>query len=136
MAVALETLKREGKIETAYVLDFDLHYGDGTVNILQNRDYVTIDNPESHHREAYLDEISTKLSRCRADIIAISAGFDNHQDDWGGLLRTEDYRDMGKMARDAALSYGGGYFAILEGGYNHQVLGDNVMALIRGMSGE
>jgi acetoin utilization deacetylase AcuC-like enzyme len=36
--------------------------------------------------------------------------------------------------RKAALNNGGGYFAILEGGYNHQVLGDNVMALIQGMS--
>ncbi len=75
------------------------------------------------------------MSRCRADIIGISAGFDNHQDDWGGLLRTDDYRDIGKMVREAASTYGGGCFAILEGGYNHQVLGDNVMALIQGMSG-
>ena len=44
MAVALETLRRQNKIETAYVLDFDLHFGDGTVNILGDRDYVTVYN--------------------------------------------------------------------------------------------
>jgi acetoin utilization deacetylase AcuC-like enzyme len=33
MAVALLTLKDEGLIETATILDFDLHYGDGNVNI-------------------------------------------------------------------------------------------------------
>ena len=135
MAVALETLKQEGKIETAHVLDFDLHFGDGTMNILERRDYVTVHNPESHHRKAYLAEISSQLSRCRADIIGISAGFDYHQDDWGGLLTTEDYRDIGQMVRETALKCGGGCFAILEGGYNHQVLGNNVMALIHGMSG-
>jgi acetoin utilization deacetylase AcuC-like enzyme len=135
MAIALEVLKRKGKIKTAYVLDFDLHFGDGTVNILQNRDYVTVHNPESAHRDTYLNEISTQLSLCRADIIGISAGFDNHRDDWGGLLRTEDYHDIGKLVRKAALKNGGGYFAILEGGYNHQVLGDNVLSLILGMSG-
>jgi acetoin utilization deacetylase AcuC-like enzyme len=134
MAIALEVLKHKGKIKTAYVLDFDLHFGDGTVNIFQNRDYVTIHNPESTHRDAYLNEISTQLSLCRADIIGISAGFDNHRDDWGGLLRTEDYHDIGNLVRKAALNNGGGCFAILEGGYNHQVLGDNVMALIQGMS--
>ncbi len=34
MAVALEKLYREKKIGTAFILDFDLHFGDGTVNIL------------------------------------------------------------------------------------------------------
>jgi hypothetical protein len=37
MAVALLTLKDEGLIETATILDFDLHYGDGNVNILDHR---------------------------------------------------------------------------------------------------
>ena len=134
MAIALEVLRRENKIKTAYVLDFDLHFGDGTVNILQNRDYVTIHNPESTDRNAYLNEISTQLASCRADIIGISAGFDNHRDDWGGLLRTDDYHDIGELVRQTALRNDAGYFAILEGGYNHQVLGDNVLALIQGMS--
>jgi len=134
MAIALEVIKRKGKIKTAFVLDFDLHFGDGTVNILQNREYVTVHNPESTNRDIYLNEISRQLSLCRADIIGISAGFDNHRDDWGGLLRTEDYHDIGKMVRKTALNNGAGYFAILEGGYNHQVLGDNVLALIEGMS--
>ena len=134
MAIALEVLRREDKIKTAYVLDFDLHFGDGTVNILQNRDYVTIHNPESTDRDAYLNEISTQLTACHADIIGISAGFDNHRDDWGGLLRTDDYHDIGKLVRQTAQRNDAGYFAILEGGYNHQVLGDNVLALIQGMS--
>jgi acetoin utilization deacetylase AcuC-like enzyme len=37
------------------------------------------------------------------------------------------------MVKDAAHNNKGGYFAILEGGYNHGVLGQNVMALIEGM---
>jgi acetoin utilization deacetylase AcuC-like enzyme len=135
MAVALEVLKRQHEIETAYVLDFDLHFGDGTVNILEGKDYVTVYNVEASSREVYLEEISTQMARCRADIIGISAGFDNHQDDWGGLLRTEDYHEIGKLVRDSTLKHGGGCFAVLEGGYNHQVLGENVLALINGMSG-
>jgi acetoin utilization deacetylase AcuC-like enzyme len=134
MAVALEVLNRQNKIKSAYVLDFDLHFGDGTVNILGNRDYVTIHNVEASTREAYFDEISMELSVCQADIIGISAGFDNHKEDWGGLLRTEDYRQIGKLVRESASRVGGGCFAILEGGYNHHVLGDNVMALINGLS--
>jgi len=38
------------------------------------------------------------------------------------------------MVREASLSSGGGCFALLEGGYNHKVLGQNVTALINGMS--
>jgi acetoin utilization deacetylase AcuC-like enzyme len=38
--------------------------------------------------------------------------------------------------RDSARRCGGGCFGILEGGYNHQVLGHNVMALIEGLSGQ
>jgi len=47
----------------------------------------------------------------------------------------KDYHDIGKQVRKVAPNNGGGYFAILEGGYNHQVLGYNVLSLILGMSG-
>jgi len=40
---------------------------------------------------------------------------------------------MGSLVREASLKNGGGCFAILEGGYNHLVLGDNVLAFIEGM---
>ena len=134
MAVALEHLKRTGKIQSAYVLDIDLHFGDGTVNILGARDYVTVQNVEDGDRALFLDEISQAMAACQADIIGISAGFDNHREDWGGLLLTKDYYEIGRMVSIAAKRSGGGCFAILEGGYNHQVLGGNVLALIDGMS--
>jgi len=40
---------------------------------------------------------------------------------------------MGKMVKEAAKRNQGGCFAILEGGYNHRVLGQNVLALLEGM---
>ncbi len=136
MAIALDKLKREKKIQTAYILDIDLHFGDGTVNILGSEDYVKVHNVSTDQRDAYLKEISAEMKQCHADIIGISAGFDNHQADWGGLLKTEDYRQIGQMVREAAINSKGGCFAILEGGYNHNVLGLNVMALIEGLSGQ
>lgn len=136
MAIALERLRRTKEIESAYVLDFDLHFGDGTVNILESKDYVRIHNVVSHLRGDYMDEIADEMAHCRADIIGISAGFDNHEQDWGGTLRTDDYREIGRMVREAAERCEGGCFGILEGGYNHNVLGHNVMALIQGLSGK
>ncbi|MCU0586072.1 MAG: histone deacetylase family protein [Desulfobacterales bacterium] len=134
MAVALQAMKQAGRIQTAYILDFDLHYGDGTVNILAHRDWVDLHNPGAHERKAYLWEVAEELARCRADIIGISAGFDNHRQDWGGLLMTEDYFEMGRMVREAARRSRAGCFAILEGGYNPYVLGRNVLALMNGLS--
>lgn len=134
MVIALEALKRRKKIGTAFVLDIDLHFGDGTVNICQDKDYVAIFNGASNNREVYLEEISQQMENCRADIIGISAGFDNHEKDWGGLLRTEDYFKIGQMVQKAALRCEGGCFGVLEGGYNHEVLGQNVLALIHGLS--
>jgi acetoin utilization deacetylase AcuC-like enzyme len=136
MAISLEHLRRDNKIKSAYVLDIDLHYGDGTVNILKAKDYVAIHNVRANHRDAYMDEVADVMKHLKADVIGISAGFDNHEDDWGGTLKTEDYKEIGRMVRDAASRSGGGCFGILEGGYNHGVLGYNVMALIEGLSGE
>jgi acetoin utilization deacetylase AcuC-like enzyme len=135
MAVALETLHRQKKIENACVLDIDLHFGDGTANILGNRNWVTVVNVEAHSRSRYLQEVEETLKNCRANLIGISAGFDNHVEDWGGLLYTEDYEKIGDRVRSTAVRNGGGCFAILEGGYNHKVLGENVLALMQGMAG-
>lgn len=135
MAISLLRLKREKRIERAFVLDFDLHYGDGNVNILQNEPWVTILNPESTSRSDYLDEVETTLDDCDADMIAVSAGFDHHINDWGGLLHTADYQMMGMWVNEAARRNGGGCYGILEGGYNHNVLGSNVLAFIRGLGG-
>ena len=135
MAISLEYLKQEQKIETAYVLDIDLHFGDGNVNILKGKNYVTVHNIAGSSREAYMNEVKDEMENCRADVLGLSAGFDNHEDDWGGTLVTEDYHDIGRIVLDASIRHGGGCFAILEGGYNHEVLGHNVMALIQGLSG-
>jgi len=134
MAVSLQALRSEQLINTAFVLDIDLHYGDGTDNILGTSSWVETLNPETNNRKQYLDKVKEVLSAITVDIIGISAGFDNHMDDWGGLLSTEDYFIIGRMVKEASAASGAGYFAILEGGYNHNVLGQNVTALINGMS--
>ncbi len=133
MAIALEKLRREKRIEKAFILDFDLHFGDGTVNILAGRGYVKILNPSSSDRNEYLRDVRQQLLAERFDIVGVSAGFDNHVEDWGGLLTTDDYREMGGMVRDAVAKNGGGCFAVLEGGYNHRVLGRNAMAFLEGI---
>lgn len=136
MAITLEKLRWRQKFKKAFILDFDLHFGDGNVNILGNRGYITIINPNhTRSRDEYLNRVEKALDYTDADLIAASAGFDNHEDDWGGLLKTEDYTHMGSLMRKTARRNQGGCFGILEGGYNHKVLGKNVLAFIEGLQG-
>ena len=135
MAIALEAMRQQRKIKTACVLDIDLHFGDGTVNILGKESWATVVNVEASTRIQYLLQVEKAIENWRADLIGVSAGFDYHAADWGGLLHTEDYEEIGNRVRAAADNSGGGCFAILEGGYNHDVLGENALALIHGMAG-
>ena len=67
------------------------------------------------------------------DLLAVSAGFDAHEEDWGGILQTGDYSTMGKMIAYYAREYcRGRFFFALEGGYCQHVLGKNVRALLDG----
>jgi len=132
MAIAISKLKKEGKIKRALVLDIDRHFGDGPVNILTASGYVTVLNPYAADADSYVKKIMENLQE-DVDIIGISAGFDYHKDDWGGLLSTEDYGEIGRLVKEACRKKRAGYFAALEGGYNHDVLGQSVLALIKGL---
>ncbi len=119
----------EGQIKSAFILDIDLHFGDGTDAIFLNRKDVTylhMDEVENLHQD--LEFIQT------CDLIGISAGFDRHIHDWGGFMTTEEYYEVGKQAGKLSLKHcPGKVFAVLEGGYNHEVLGDNIAALLTGL---
>lgn len=136
MAISLNHLRYYHGLEKAFLLDFDYHYGDGNVNILGDKDWVEILNPVATDRQDYLEEVRERLENTDAEVIAVSAGFDYHINDWGGLLRTEDYRYFGTLVRQAAERNGGGCYGLLEGGYNHNVLGKNVLAFLSGMAGD
>jgi len=136
VAVAIEKLRLETRIKRALIVDIDLHYGDGTANIFASSPNVVYFHPEGASRQAYLDNLSKFLEGHHEsfDILALSAGFDRHEYDWGGLLKTQDYQAIGMMAKEVTDSKcNGRIFAVLEGGYNHSVLGKNVRALLEGM---
>lgn len=134
MAVAVENLRAAGKVDTAFIMDFDLHTGDGNINCLGGDPDLTIMNPKSRERKEYVKEVDSRLEReKRYDILGVSAGFDEHVDDWGGNLNTEDYLRLGRKLKEfSEEKCQGRRFALLEGGYNHDVLGKNVEAFIDG----
>ena len=137
IAIAIKRLMSDEKIKSALILDFDLHYGDGTSNSFSGSTSVSYFHPEGTRRDGFLEEVRRCLQTERPyDIIAVSAGFDRHEEDWGGLLKTEDYFTIGKWAKEASIERcEGRRFGVLEGGYNHSVLGRNVKSFLQGLKG-
>jgi acetoin utilization deacetylase AcuC-like enzyme len=136
ISISLLKLLEEGKIKSAFVLDFDLHTGDGNLNILSNRtDFqVKILNPDSNDRERYMKEVENYMGNLEdIDIFVASAGFDQGIEDWGHLLYPEDYAELGRLMKvySEKLCKGRRY-ALLEGGYNHSALPINVDAFVKG----
>jgi acetoin utilization deacetylase AcuC-like enzyme len=135
IAVALARLKSKGLIEKALILDFDLHFGDGTSNIFAGSNIIYF-QPRSQARGPFVAEIKERLEAEREyQVLAVSAGFDRHIEDWGRQLSTDDYEAIGKLVKEAARkNCQGRTFAVLEGGYHHHVLGKNVDAFLQGVS--
>jgi acetoin utilization deacetylase AcuC-like enzyme len=136
ISIAVRKLMKEGKIRKALVLDFDLHFGDGTENAFTGNPNVDYFHPEGTSNRDFIRGIEGHLARSgHFDILAVSAGFDRHVQDWGGLLETEDYRTIGSLVKTYSQKVcQGRRFGVLEGGYNHDVLGYNVRAFVEGMT--
>lgn len=137
MSISLLKLFSARKIESAFILDFDLHTGDGNINILTNREdgfEVTILNPASETRSDYIMEVDSFMSRLNdIDIFAASAGFDQGINDWGMLLTPDDYENLGAlMKQHSERLCEGRRYAIFEGGYYHPDLGKHVHAFCKG----
>ncbi len=135
IAISIDKLRRRKEITKALIVDIDLHYGDGTANIFTESPDVSYFHVKGESRQRYLDDLKGYLSaQDDYDIIAVSAGFDRHEQDWGGLLRTEDYLSIGRIVKESAeRECNRKRYAVLEGGYNLKVLGKNVKSLLVGM---
>ena len=138
VSISLLHLQKRGLIDSAFILDFDLHTGDGNINILDGRKGFIIYNPRGHGDEQYLDDVKQALaSSPDVDIIMASAGFDQYENDWGGNLSTKAFKEIGKMMHDFAEERcEGRCYGLLEGGYNHEDLGSNILAFCEGLRGK
>jgi acetoin utilization deacetylase AcuC-like enzyme len=114
------------------ILDFDVHHGNGTVEIFQDRPevlvcssfqypfypgrYDTLERPNicltplaqgtssSNFRQAIERSWLPELVEHQPDIILVSAGFDAHREDplGGLLLEDEDFLWLGELLHDQA----------------------------------
>jgi len=136
LALALLQLKAEMRIATAFIIDIDAHTGDGTRDVLALWPQADIFNPFAATAREYLEIVEARLATLKkADILAVSAGFDAYRLDVGHKLDTADFHRLGVLVRDAAQrSCRGRRFAVLEGGYYLPDLGANVRAFCEGFA--
>ena len=136
MAVSLMRLYAEGKIKSAFILDFDLHTGDGNINIMEGREDIKVEilNPSASSEEEYLEIVKNRFEEVEnVDILAASAGFDQGLDDWGDLLSPDAYETMGKWMKEKSSELcEGRRFALLEGGYSYDRVAINCIAFCKG----
>jgi acetoin utilization deacetylase AcuC-like enzyme len=130
MAIAIKRLLSRGRIKNALIVDIDLHYGNGTEDIVNDDSHIAFRNIDTSRREDFLTDLEGALKDAgNFDIVGCSAGFDTYILDWGSILLTDDFEIIGKMLVKANPRF----FAILEGGYYIPDLGKNVRAFLRGM---
>jgi acetoin utilization deacetylase AcuC-like enzyme len=134
LAIAVRKMRQESDVRWVSIIDLDHHVGDGTQRIFAYDSEVSVMNVSAVEREKYLEQVQNLLKVIRkADLLAVSMGFDTYERDLGGLLRTEDYRLLGSWLRQAAERLcQGSRFALLEGGYYLPDLGKNVLAFCEG----
>ena len=130
MAIALNSLLSRGLIRRALIVDIDLHYGNGTEDIVRGDDRISFWNIETFRREDFFTDLEAALKTAPDyDIVGCSAGFDTYVHDWGGILFTDDYRQIAGMITSSNRRS----FTILEGGYYIPDLGKNVASYLSGI---
>ena len=92
--------------------------------------------PPEVYVEAFLEGVDRALENFAPDLVLISAGFDAAEDDplGGFTLREEDFRalTLGVIERTRGTA-GGRVVSLLEGGYNPQELGRNVVTHLKAL---
>jgi len=127
LIVTALVLKAEGLVTKVGILDFDMHYGDGTAALIEHHDaaswitHYTAGNKYKTEKQAdeFLKIIPQLVSEMRnCDVILYQAGADPHVDDpLGGFLTTAQLKERDKCVFMAANQFGIPIAWNLAGGY-------------------
>ena len=159
-SVAIAALEAQAAgFKRVAVFDFDVHHGNGTEDILLDREGLAFfsihqypcypgtgranrgrncfnfpvapETPRPEYR-AILEKAFGALQSFRPEILAVSAGFDAYRGDplAQETLEAEDFRWLGETIRKLEIPA----FSVLEGGYTDD-LPDLILAYLRGLTG-
>lgn len=158
IAIAVLEARATGAKRVA-VFDFDVHHGNGTEDILLDRDgcaffsvhqWPAYPGSGQNHRgqncfnypvspnmpaEAYRAACSMaldELKKFKPDLLAVSAGFDSFKGDFlcEQNMDVTDFEWLGKTIRELKIPT----FSLLEGGYS-KALPELILAYLKGLSG-
>lgn len=127
LMVTAMALKEEGLVEQVGILDFDMHHGDGTEELISLHhaeswiEHYTAgwEYESAHQADDFLARIRERVEEMRdCDVILYQAGADPHVNDpLGGFLTTEQLRERDRLVFEAAHSLGIPIAWNLAGGY-------------------
>lgn len=134
LMVTAMALKAEGSVNKMGILDFDMHYGDGTHSLIEHHkaaswvkhysagsEYIAAN--QAHEFLARIPDLVVEMRDC--DVILYQAGADPHIDDpLGGFLATEQLQKRDRFVFTVAdyldipiaWSLAGGYQTDSDGG--------------------
>jgi acetoin utilization deacetylase AcuC-like enzyme len=147
-------------VKRVAVFDFDVHHGNGTEDILLDRDGAAFFSVHQHPsfpgtgvvnmgkncfnyplapstpRETWLATLARAIDDLRKfqpELIAVSAGFDAYLRDSlaAGTLQAQDFYWLGQELRMSKIPF----FSVLEGGYSRD-LPELIFAYLKGVTGE
>ena len=160
IAVAARWAQAELGIERVAIVDWDVHHGNGTQQIVADDDsilfvslhqwpfypgtggpdeqgptLVNLPLPAGTGDAGYLEAwrtVEDAVTRFEPDLLLVSAGFDAHAEDplANMLVSTDTFRELARRASQLAPRVG----AVLEGGYNVRTLPELVEAALDGFS--
>ena len=127
LMVTAFALKAEELVTKVGILDFDMHYGDGTAELIERHDaasWITHYSAGGEYQTAnqaseFIERIPQLVSEMRdCDVILYQAGADPHVDDpLGGFLTTAELQERDKHVFTAANHLGIPIAWNLAGGY-------------------
>jgi acetoin utilization deacetylase AcuC-like enzyme len=166
IAVAARYALQKYELSRVAIVDFDVHHGNGTENIVAGDKRILMCSSFQHpffpntgspvsasnilsvplaagdsgleFREGITYWFDALLNY-QPELILISAGFDGHAEDHMGQLRLreDDYRWVSqKLKHIAEKVCHGRIVSTLEGGYNLSALGRSVVAHLKGLNGD
>lgn len=166
IAVAARYALHHHELSRVAIVDFDVHHGNGTENIIAGDERIMMFSSFQHpfypHSgspvsasniqgvpleagctgEVFREKVNywfDALRNYKPELILISAGFDAHAEDHMAHLRfrEDDYKWISAELRKVADEVcHGRIVSTLEGGYNHSALARSVVAHIKGLQGD
>jgi acetoin utilization deacetylase AcuC-like enzyme len=147
LAVTSEILLQRGQVDRVLILDLDVHQGDGTAAIFQDRrdvftlsvhaaqnfpsrkqhSHLDIALPDGTEDEAYLKVVSESLAKVlqsfKPSLVLYDAGVDTHKDDELGRLALTDQGIVRRerLVFDTCLGHDVPVAAVVGGGYSQDL---------------